>query len=191
MQEDLKKIAKAPNLLEQTLAASKLDDVTVTKSGESLAPTTYGSVSHNTKTHVDDRGEVTELIDTRWDWHPDPINFAYTYTIRPGYAKGWGLHKQHEDRYFLIEGRMEMVLYDVRADSPTYGKISKIILSKENPRIVSIPRFVWHANANIGEGEVRVINFPTQPYEHANPDKYRLPLNTPHIPYTFKGVKGG
>lgn len=177
-------------LLETTLAAAVADGATVTSAGESLAPIPHGSVAHSSRTHVDDRGEVTEIFDLRWGWHPDPITFVYTYTLRPGYAKGWGLHKLHEDRYFLLQGRMEIVCYDVRPDSPTYGKISKIRLSKENPRIVSIPAFVWHANVNIGDEEVRVVNFPTIPYDHAAPDKYRLPLDTELIPHRIAGVEG-
>lgn len=158
--------------------------------GVSKAPKLHGSVEHRTTTHVDDRGTVTEMFDTRWGWHPNPITFAYTYTIRQGRAKGWGLHKLHEDRYFLLEGRMEIVCYDVRPDSPTCGQISKIILSPENPRIVSIPKFVWHANLNIGNGDLRVVNFPTMAYDHENPDKYRLPLDTDIIPYKIEGFTG-
>ena len=30
----------------------------------------------------------------------------------------------------------------------------------------------------------------TKPYDHANPDKYRLPLDTDQIPYRFEDVSG-
>jgi dTDP-4-dehydrorhamnose 3,5-epimerase len=30
------------------------------------------------------------------------------------------------------------------------------------------------------------INLPTAPYKHADPDKYRLPLDTDEIPYQFE-----
>ncbi|WP_146346539.1 dTDP-4-dehydrorhamnose 3,5-epimerase family protein [Phaeobacter marinintestinus] len=179
-----------PDLLFKTLSGASRDHATVTPEGTVIADTPFGSVEHRSTTHVDNRGTVTELFDTRWDWHPDPISFAYTYTIRQGWAKGWGLHKLHEDRYFLLEGRMQIACYDVRADSPTYGQVSHIILSQENPRIVSIPKFVWHANINIGSGDVRVVNFPTMPYDHENPDKYRLPLDTDLIPYKIESAGG-
>ena len=32
----------------------------------------------------DDRGGVFELLDDRWGFHPAPMTFAYTFTIRPG-----------------------------------------------------------------------------------------------------------
>ncbi|MEM1386752.1 MAG: dTDP-4-dehydrorhamnose 3,5-epimerase family protein [Pseudomonadota bacterium] len=170
-------------LLDITLEAAAEEEASVTEDGVPLAPQIHGSIEHKTVTHVDDRGTVTELWDDRWNFHPEPVTFAYTYTVREGRAKGWGLHKLHEDRYFLLDGRMEIVCYDVRPDSPTCGQISKIRLSPENPRMVTIPTHVWHANINIGAGSVRVINFPTMPYDHANPDKYRLPLRNDVIPY--------
>lgn len=115
-------------LLAKTLAAAIVDPPSVDPTGEPLKMGPDGSVTHASRTHVDDRGSVTELFDTRWGWHPDPIDFVYTYTIREGWAKGWGLHQHHEDRYFLLEGRMMIVCYDVRPDSATCGEISKIVL---------------------------------------------------------------
>lgn len=181
---------KDDTLLARTLDAALTDPSTVSADGQRKSGVPAGSVERRSVTHVDERGTVTELFDSRWGWHPDPVTFAYTYTIPEGWAKGWGLHKLHEDRCFLLSGRMEINCYDVRPDSPTCGEISHIVLSPENPRIVSIPTHVWHANLNIGSGDVRVVNFPTMPYDHENPDKYRLPLDTDVIPYRIEGYKG-
>lgn len=35
----------------------------------------------------------TETVTPGGDWHPDPLVFSYLFTIRPGFVKGWGLHK--------------------------------------------------------------------------------------------------
>ena len=35
-----------------------------------------------------------------------------------------------------------------------------------------------------------MVNFPTMPYDHSSPDKYRLPLNTDKIPYKFENARG-
>lgn len=172
------------------MQAALRDPALVERDGTPIAPRPDGSLERLSRTHVDGRGTVTEIYDTRWNFHPAPVKFIYTYTIQPGRAKGWGLHEKHEDRYFLLEGRMEIVCYDVRPDSPTAGQITKIVLSEENPRLVTIPTYVWHANVNIGSGDVRVINLPTLPYDHENPDKLRLPLNTDLIPYKIEGCIG-
>ena len=166
------------------------DPATVTAAGEPLAQLPHGMTVRKAITHVDARGSVCEMFDPRWSWHPDPIRFVYMYTLRPGMVKGWGLHKLHEDRYFLQLGDMEIVMYDVRPDSPTRGLLSSIVLSEYDRKLVNIPPGIWHANRNIGNKDALVVNFPTQPYDHANPDKYRLPLDTDQIPYKFHGVSG-
>jgi len=47
--------------------------------------------------------------------------FAYVFTLRPGVVKGWGMHLEHEDRYFILHGELEVVMYDDRPASPTAG----------------------------------------------------------------------
>lgn len=166
------------------------DRQTVTATGEPLAQLPAGVTFRDVPTHVDDRGSVVEMFDPRWGWHPDPLVFVYTFTIRPGKVKGWGLHKRHEDRYFLLQGEMEVVLYDERDDSPTRGLVAKVYLTELHRRLMNIPAGVWHADHNIGSRDAVVVNFPTIPYDHANPDKYRLPLDTDRIPYRFEPSRG-
>lgn len=136
------------------------------------------------------RGSVVELFDPRWNWHPDPLVFVYLFTIRPGYIKGWNLHKEHEDRYAILKGEMDVVLFDPRPDSETCGEVCRIVLSEHHRCLVNIPRNVWHADHNIGTTDVVAVNCPTLPYDHANPDKYRLPIDTDLIPYSFGDAEG-
>ena len=82
-------------------------------------------------------------------------------------------------------------MYDDRTDSPTRGLVSKVILSEYQRRLMNIPAGIWHADRNIGSKDAVVINFPTKPYDHENPDKYRLPLDTDKIPYKFGDPRGG
>jgi len=178
------------NLLELTLAAAERQGQTVTSEGVRIAPTIEGVRIRRPPTHVDDRGWLVELCDPRWEEAGGPIEYAYCTTIRPGYAKGWGFHKTHEDRYFVLFGEAETILYDVRPGSETYGQISTIRMSAHNRGLFTIPRLVWHATRNLGAGDVVVVNFPTIQFDHANPDKYTLPLDTPLIPYSFEGTPG-
>ena len=172
------------------MSAPVQDQQTVTPQGEQTQQLPAGVSFHDVVTHVDDRGAVCELFDPRWGWHPDPLVFAYSFTIRPGMIKGWGVHKKHEDRYFILQGEMEVVLYDERADSPTYGLVAKIVMSEYRRRLMNIPAGVWHADRNLGNKDVVVVNFPTIQYDHTQPDKYRLPLNNDHIPHKFDNPRG-
>ncbi len=180
------------SLLSRMLAEATQDDCTVTPSGEPVRRLTEGVVVRRLVTHTDRRGTVTELFDPRWNFHPDPLVYAYTFSVRPGVVKGWGLHTRHEDRYAILSGEMELVLYDPRPMSSTHGEVCRIVLSERDRCVVNIPANVWHADHNIGDRDVVVVNFPTVQYDHESPDKWRLPLDSPFIPHTFPpGTIGG
>ena len=181
---------RTDELLQRTVGAAIRDAQTVTPEGAPIAGLLDGMSIHRSPTHTDDRGTLTEIFDPRWGWHPDPVVYAYYITERPGHAKGWALHKEHDDRYFIIRGEAELVLYDVRPESSTCGQVCKLALSDRDHFIVNIPAFVWHASRNLGTTDAIMINFPTAPFDHANPDKYRLPLDTPLIPYSLDDTPG-
>jgi dTDP-4-dehydrorhamnose 3,5-epimerase len=181
----------SPSTLAETLAASIRDVATVTPEGQPLQGLIEGVSFRELPTHIDERGSVVELYDPNWQWHPEPLVFAYSFTIRPGFVKGWNLHQEHEDRYVVLQGELQLTLYDPRPESPTFGHVNKIVSTHYNRRVVTFPKNVWHADYNLGSSDGLVVNFPTRPYNHANPDKYRLPLDTPLIPFSFPaGTRG-
>jgi dTDP-4-dehydrorhamnose 3,5-epimerase len=168
------------------------DRPTVTPEGVPLVELPHGVVFRDAVTHVDDRGMLCELFDNRWGFPGGPLCYSYFMTIRPGYAKGWGWHSSYDDRYFIQFGHMETVLYDERDDSPTRGLVARVVLSETRRRLMVIPAGVWHASRNLGDRDVVVVNFPTKPYVHQDPDKARLPLDNDRIPYRFPpGTRGG
>ncbi len=160
----------------------KRDVQTVNSNGSRLGDLPVGMVLRELVTHPDDRGTVCELYDDRWGIHPDPAVYAYLCTIRPGKSKGWGIHREHEDRYAFLFGELELAFYDAREGSATSGREFRLVLSGFARATLVIPRGVWHAERNIGSADAVFVNFPTIPYDHSNPDKYRLPLDTDELP---------
>jgi dTDP-4-dehydrorhamnose 3,5-epimerase len=77
--------------------------------------------------------------------------------------KGSGVHREHEDRYFILFGDMEVVLYDDRPDSSTRGLVSKVVMSEVRRGLLNIPGGIWHADRNLGQNDAVMVNFPTQP----------------------------
>lgn len=183
-------LAMLENRTDRRSAKAAQDRQTVTPDGRELGELPDGVSLREVTTLTDDRGTVFELFDERWGWHPDPVVFSYVFTIRPGAIKGWGMHKLHEDRYAMLFGELEVVLYDGREGSPTQGLVAKVVLAEHRRRVMNIPAGIWHADRNIGARDAVVVNFPTMPYDHASPDKYRLPLDTPEIPYSFETGRG-
>lgn len=172
-------------ILARTLAAAIRDEPTVTPTGRSRRKLIHGVRVRRLPTLADARGNLAELIDERWGFHPAAVTSAYMFSIRPGVVKGWSLHRAHEDRYAMIRGEMELVLYDPRPDSPTCGEVCRLMMTEHERCLVSIPVDVWHADHNVGTVDSIGINFPTRLYDHANPDKYRLPIDTDLIPFSF------
>jgi dTDP-4-dehydrorhamnose 3,5-epimerase len=134
-------------------------------------------------THADERGTICEVYDLRWGFTDDPLVYVYHVTIRPGQARGWVVHLKQNDRLFAYAGVLRIVLYDARTDSSTHGRVNVFHLGGHDRALLSIPAGVYHAVQNVGEHEGAFINLPSRPYEHEDPDKYRLPLDNDVIPY--------
>jgi dTDP-4-dehydrorhamnose 3,5-epimerase len=162
------------------------DVETVKPDGRTVAPLVDGVVIRNATTQIDDRGTLCEILRPDWGFHPAPFSYVYQFSIRPGKVKGWHQHHQHDDRIFLSQGTVKVVLYDPRPESPTYRMINEIHRSELQRSIMVIPQFVWHAHQNIGATDALFISMPTRLYEHGSPDVYRLPLENDVIPYKFE-----
>lgn len=132
----------------------------------------------------DERGWLMEMLRTDW---PEYERFAQSYiTIGyPGIVKGWHYHKLQTDHFVVVHGTAKVVCYDRREDSPTKGKINEFFPGEQNPMLISIPPLVLHGFKAVGTGPVYVVNFPTQLYNYAQPDEFRLPSNSKDIPYDW------
>ena len=168
------------------------DPVTVDGASRQLTTAIEGVRLRPATTHLDHRGTLCEIFDPAWEFDDDPLVYVYVATVRPGVVKGWVVHRIQNDRLFVQSGRVEVVLFDARPESPTQGTIARHVLSDHGRGILRIPAGVYHAVVNIGDTEAVFLNLPSRPYDHANPDKYRLPIDTPEIPHRFPaGFTGG
>lgn len=166
------------------------DRQTVTPSGQPVHRLLDGVVLRPARPIPDKRGDVTEILDPRWEDVGAPLVYAYQVTLRANAVKGWVMHRNQEDRLFLVRGAVRWALYDDRAGSPTAGRLNLLTITERNPALLIIPRGVFHAVENIGTEEAVFVNLPTAPYDHADPDKYRLPLVNDRIPFAFDDGRG-
>jgi dTDP-4-dehydrorhamnose 3,5-epimerase len=160
------------------------DTATVTREVEPLQDQIAGVEIRRPPTHADHRGTITEIYDVRWEFaEDDPLVYVYHVTVTPGQVKGWVLHARQNDRMFVYGGVLKVVLYDARSDSPTHGQLNISHFGTHDRALLSIPAGVWHAVKNVGAQDASFVNLPSRPYEHDDPDKYRLPLDNDVIPY--------
>ena len=180
-----KNFGTAPVRSKSKTTQPKKDIQTVTPDGTSIEPLIHGVIIRPAVTLVDDRGTLCEILNPAWGVHPAPLTYVYQFTIRPGKIKGWHAHHQHDDRIFISQGEIKVVLYDDRPESPTYRMINEIYRTERHRSLMIIPAFVFHAHQNIGDTNALLISSPTRVYNHADPDVFRLPIENDYIPYKF------
>lgn len=164
-----------------TPAAGAPDTPTVSPAGVPLAPGIDGVIVHQPPVQVDHRGALVEMF-TRPDFWAQPFAYAYQTSIRPGMLKGWFLHEHKVDRYHLVTGELLVLLYDDRPDSPTRGLLQKTVLSEKSARQVLIPPNIWHLSLNVGYGDAILVNLPSTHYDHTNPDRFYIAIDSGQIP---------
>jgi len=137
----------------------------------------------------DERGRLMEIL------RCDDENFVrfgqvYMTTVFPGVVKGWHYHQKQIDNFAVVHGMLKLVLYDDREGSPTRGEINEFFLGDFNPILVTVPNLVVHGFKGTGVQETIVINCPSEPYHHQNPDEFRLDPHRSHIPYDWARQDG-
>lgn len=162
------------------------DAQTVTPDGERILDLIDGVRLRRSRTITDARGSLCEMFSHGWDFSDEPVVHVYEAMLRPGVIKGWVIHYESDDRLFFARGVARVVLYDAREGSPTHGIVNELYFDAANRGILRIPCGVIHAVQNIGLEDATFVNMPTRAYDHANPDKYRLPLDSDVVPYRFE-----
>jgi dTDP-4-dehydrorhamnose 3,5-epimerase len=132
----------------------------------------------------DGRGHLVELLTQRDRKHREIVHVYQVYA-EPGSVRAWVYHQRQDDRLCFSQGRFRLVLWDIRPDSPTHGQLNVLDIGAANPCRVTIPAFVVHGLKNTGPELASFVNCPTNWYDPANPDKSRLPVSHPGVPYSF------
>lgn len=113
----------------------------------------------------DARGWLSELFrhdDLPEEFHPV---MAYISSTRPGVVRGPHEHVDQADLFcFIGPSNFKLRLWDNRADSPTYGVVTTMVVGQDNPHAVIIPKGVVHAYQNVGDTDGIVINCANRLY---------------------------
>ena len=137
------------------------------------------------KVNADERGFLMEIL--RCD---DEIfeRFGQTYVSLnyPGVVRAWHWHKKQTDYFVAVKGMIKVPLYDIRDGSPTRGEVNEFFLGENNRIVLKIPPGVVHGYKTIGVEPSLLLNYPTEPYNRNEPDEYRLPWDSPEVPYRWE-----
>ena len=134
--------------------------------------------------HPDDRGFFMEVLrdDDQLLQRFGQASLSKSY---PGVIKAFHYHKRQDDIWFFPVGNAQVVLYDQRTDSPTYGETNVFYLGEDNPQIVVIPAGVAHGYRVLGQEPAVIVYFTTESYNPKNPDEYRIAWDDPAIGFDW------
>ncbi len=131
-------------------------------------------------------GPVLRML--RPDW-PLFAGFGELYfsEVLPGAVKAWKFHTRQTQHLAAPVGRILLVVYDPRPESPSFGRVREYILGRPDCwRLLRIPPGLWYGFTALGEGKALLCNCADLP--HDSEESLRKPKDTPDIPYSFRAV---
>jgi dTDP-4-dehydrorhamnose 3,5-epimerase len=136
----------------------------------------------NLTVHLDGRGDVTEL----WSapWMKDGFvraEHAYQSATDFGVVKAWHLHEVHTDQFTVTRGKLQVVMADLREDSPSFGHVNSVVMGSLAPRLMLIPPRVMHGWKALTEPEVLVVNFQSHVYDAKDEFKFAWDTVLPEV----------
>ena len=134
--------------------------------------------------HNDDRGTLMEVLRSDDAFFERIAQTTFTVAY-PGVIKAFHWHRRQKDVWFFASGMAQVVLYDMRRDSPTYRETNVLYMGEKNPLLVSIPEYVAHGYRVLGQEPAALFYHTTTTYDPKDPDEERLPFDSPEIGFDW------
>lgn len=133
----------------------------------------------------DDRGFFMEILrdDDQLLKRFGQASMSKTY---PGVIKAFHYHELQDDLWFFPVGAAQVVLYDLRQNSPTYKATNVFYMGEDNPLLLLIPRQVAHGYRVLGTEPAIIVYFTTMSYDSKKPDEKRIPWDDPDIGFHWE-----
>ena len=124
-----------------------------------------GVICRLLKVYEDQRGWLAEIF-RQDEVAPEHLPvMAYLSVTKPGVGRGPHAHRDQTDMFcFAGPGDFRVMLWDNRADSPTFGTRQDFHLGESSPAVLIVPPGVVHGYQNVGDGPGLVYNFANRLY---------------------------
>lgn len=134
--------------------------------------------------HCDNRGFFMEVLrdDDELLKRFGQASLSKSY---PGVIKAFHYHEKQDDLWFFPVGNAQVVLHDLREDSPTKGETNTFYMGEDNPILLVIPIGVAHGYRVLGNEPATIMYFTTMSYDPKDPDEKRIEWDDPSIGYDW------
>ncbi|MBI3694248.1 MAG: dTDP-4-dehydrorhamnose 3,5-epimerase family protein [Acidobacteria bacterium] len=109
------------------------------------------------------------------------VSCALSY---PGTIKALHYHFEQTDLWAAAQGQLQVCLYDLREDSPTFGSCNTLFIGTLQPWQLLIPPGVGHGYKVIGPDPAVLVYVTNRFYNPA--DEGRLPYNDSGLNYDWE-----
>jgi dTDP-4-dehydrorhamnose 3,5-epimerase len=133
-------------------------------------------------------GHLTEIWRRDWGLDEKDVDQVFQSVLEPGEISAWHAHAHTTDRLFVGLGQMRIVLYDSRPDSATHGLVNEFRFGDVRRALVVVPPHVYHGVQCTHSKPSVLINLVDRAYEYVDPDHYRIPSDSPQVPFRFPGT---
>lgn len=106
---------------------------------------------------------------------------VYLSSIIKDSVKAWKRHIKMTQNLIVPVGEVKFVLFDRRENSPTYGRVQQVSLSREKFCLLQIPPMIWYGFQGVGDQESLIVNCAS--HVHDPEEVERLPKDATVIPY--------
>jgi dTDP-4-dehydrorhamnose 3,5-epimerase len=114
----------------------------------------------------DERGTIFHMLRAD-DPHFVAFGEIYFTSVYDGVVKGWHRHREMTLNYACIHGRVKLVLYDDREQSPTRRALMELFLGPDHHALVVIPPGIWTGLKGMSSPFALVANCATHPHDPA------------------------
>ena len=134
--------------------------------------------------HSDDRGYLMEVLKADYPAFVTVKQTTYTEAY-PGVIKAFHWHRKQWDLWFFASGMAQVVLYDLRPESPTHRRTDVVIMGERSPALLAIPIGVAHGYRVLGTKPAGLFYHTSEAYDPADPDEERIAHDDPTIGFDW------
>src|SRR5947207_12623937 len=138
---------------------SQKDPQSVSSDWNSLQDAIEGVRVREMKNVIKSGGDVLcEVFRREWMLDDGDVDQVFQSVMNPGSISAWHVHHLTTDRLFASYGALQIVLFDGREHSPTYGRINEFRFGAMRPALLIIPPGVFHGVRNISREPALLLN---------------------------------